>query len=161
MGGWVLWGDAVAERSASQGNNTGNGRGPDAQCWVHDSGLVNNAHLSGLTNVTVTQDNCECTYQVNHLSHFLLTLLLLPCLSRGRSNASPEKAASVVHGTGPTHPTRLFSCVFLASIPSSSVLKLVLATSALPRELSARSDFVAAATPHHCAATLPPCWGAY
>jgi hypothetical protein len=66
------------------------------------SGLVNNAHHSGLTNVTVTEDKCECSYQVNYLSHFLLTLLLLPCLVRGRSAAAPEDAASIVHGAGPT-----------------------------------------------------------
>jgi NAD(P)-dependent dehydrogenase (short-subunit alcohol dehydrogenase family) len=40
--------------------------------------LLNNAHYSGLASVHQTADRIEYTYQVNYLSHCLLTFLLLP-----------------------------------------------------------------------------------
>ena len=42
--------------------------------------LINNAHLSGLSKMHRTVDDIEYSYQVNYLSHFLLTRLLEPSL---------------------------------------------------------------------------------
>eukprot|EP00940_MAST-03C_sp_MAST-3C-sp2_P002272 g2272.t1 len=46
------------------------------------AGVINNAHFSGLHRPTPTEDGCEHSFQVNYLSHFLLTLLLLPSMER-------------------------------------------------------------------------------
>ena len=43
--------------------------------------LINNAHHSGLVHMSSTRDRIEYSYQVNYLSHCLLTLLLVPILN--------------------------------------------------------------------------------
>jgi NAD(P)-dependent dehydrogenase (short-subunit alcohol dehydrogenase family) len=43
--------------------------------------LINNAHHSGLVHMRSTHDRIEYSYQVNYLSHCLLTLLLIPILN--------------------------------------------------------------------------------
>lgn len=60
------------------------------------NGLINNAHHSGLTTLHVTEDNIEYSYQVNYLSHFLLTMLLLPSLNRQKIGSSiPSRIINV------------------------------------------------------------------
>ena len=61
--------------------------------------LVNNA---GVRNPPYgrTADGFETQFGANHLGHFLLTALLLPCL---RAAATPERAARVVNVTSGSH----------------------------------------------------------
>lgn len=44
--------------------------------------LINNAGIFGTHQVTITEDGLEQTFQVNHLGHFYLTLLLLENLKQ-------------------------------------------------------------------------------
>ncbi len=63
-----------------------------AREWPRITALVNNAGLASLER-KVTEDGFELTLQVNHLSHFLLTHLLLDPLRAGRArvvNVSSE-----------------------------------------------------------------------
>ncbi|RUS26695.1 oxidoreductase [Jimgerdemannia flammicorona] len=64
-------------------------------CWPLDI-LVNNAGLAGSAQLKRTPDGFEELYQVNHLSHFLLTNLLLPALKRS-SAARVINVSSVAH----------------------------------------------------------------
>ena len=48
--------------------------------------LINNAHHSGLSKVNCTHDRLEYSYQVNYLSHCLLTLLLIPLMTKNSNN---------------------------------------------------------------------------
>jgi len=59
-------------------------------------GLVNCAHESGLRDAQRTVDDVEVSYQTNHLSHFLLTLLLVPHMDN-------ECGSRIVHVTSRTY----------------------------------------------------------
>jgi NAD(P)-dependent dehydrogenase (short-subunit alcohol dehydrogenase family) len=70
--------------------------------------LINNAHHSGLSQLVSTQDRIEYSYQVNYLSHCLLTLLLVPVMSSPGHLFSPAAASSpppsrIVHVGSRTH----------------------------------------------------------
>jgi NAD(P)-dependent dehydrogenase (short-subunit alcohol dehydrogenase family) len=56
--------------------------------------LVNNAGISGPTEHTLSADGYELAFQVNHLSHFLLTAMLLPLLEAG----APARIVNVASG---------------------------------------------------------------
>ena len=55
--------------------------------------LVNNAGILG-TAYRVTEDGCESVFQVNYLSHFLLTLLLLEKMKK----SAPSRIVNVSSG---------------------------------------------------------------
>ncbi|RUS14165.1 retinol dehydrogenase 12-like protein [Endogone sp. FLAS-F59071] len=59
--------------------------------------LVNNAGLGGQPKPTKTTDGFEEIYQVNHLSHFLLTNLLLPALKRAPAARVVNVSSSAHH----------------------------------------------------------------
>lgn len=59
------------------------------------NGLINNAHHSGLASMNRTVDDIEYSYQVNYLSHFLLTLLLVPSLDLSATHALPSRVINV------------------------------------------------------------------
>jgi NAD(P)-dependent dehydrogenase (short-subunit alcohol dehydrogenase family) len=56
--------------------------------------LVNNAGISGPTERRLSADGYELAFQVNHLSHFLLTDMLLPLLEAG----APARIVNVASG---------------------------------------------------------------
>jgi NAD(P)-dependent dehydrogenase (short-subunit alcohol dehydrogenase family) len=68
--------------------------------------LINNAHCSGLVAQLATVDGVEHSYQVNYLSHFLLTLLLMPALAttfgEGGVGASPQQCGPSFSRPGST-----------------------------------------------------------
>lgn len=61
--------------------------------------LINNAHHSGLAKLISTEDSIEYSYQVNYLSHCLLTILLIPFLNSDNIS-SPSR---IVHVGSRTH----------------------------------------------------------
>lgn len=63
--------------------------------------LINNAGLVS-TSYKKTIDNFELNFGVNHLSHFLLTLLLTPLLSKSSSTA-PNKKSRVINVASHAH----------------------------------------------------------
>ncbi|XP_011159399.1 retinol dehydrogenase 12 isoform X1 [Solenopsis invicta] len=58
--------------------------------------LINNAGMAG-SSYEKTEDGNETTLQVNHLSHFLLTLLLLPKIKLSSPNCRIVNVSSNVH----------------------------------------------------------------
>ncbi len=56
--------------------------------------LINNAGMYGASH-SETDDALQATMQVNHLSHFYLTNLLLPKLRNGGSQAEPARVVTV------------------------------------------------------------------
>lgn len=68
-----------------------------AREWPRITALVNNAGLASLER-KVTEDGFELTLQVNHLSHFLFTHLLLGSLRAGRARV--VNVASEAHRRG-------------------------------------------------------------
>jgi NAD(P)-dependent dehydrogenase (short-subunit alcohol dehydrogenase family) len=61
--------------------------------------LINNAHHSGLAQIRSTPDHIEYSFQVNYLSHCLLTLLLIPILNSSKGSF-PSR---IVHVGSRTH----------------------------------------------------------
>ena len=59
-------------------------------------GLVNCAHASGFRKPKRTIDGVEVSYQTNHLSHFLLTMLLAPHMNN-------KNGSRIVHVTSRTY----------------------------------------------------------
>jgi len=68
-----------------------------AREWPRVTALVNNAGLANMQR-TITEDGFELTLQVSHLSHFLLTHLLLDPLRAGRARV--VTVASGAHWRG-------------------------------------------------------------
>merc|ERR1712205_188022 len=67
--------------------------------------LVNNAGLNTFGKDTPTDDGFEAHFQVNYLSHFLLTTLLLQLLRKNGSDSDPSRVinlSSVMHWSGKT-----------------------------------------------------------
>ncbi|KAJ8031747.1 Retinol dehydrogenase 12 [Holothuria leucospilota] len=62
--------------------------------------LICNAGLYGPSTRTLTDDGFELHFQVNYLSHFLLTLLLLPLLKESAPNSRIINVASEGHKFG-------------------------------------------------------------
>lgn len=58
--------------------------------------LVNNAAVAAYPNEK-TEDGIQTTLQVNHLGHFLLTLLLLPKMQKSSPNCRIINVSSIVH----------------------------------------------------------------
>ncbi|XP_011051801.1 PREDICTED: retinol dehydrogenase 12-like isoform X2 [Acromyrmex echinatior] len=58
--------------------------------------LVNNAGVAAYPNKK-TEDGNQMTLQVNHLGHFLLTLLLLPKMQKSSPNCRIINVSSIVH----------------------------------------------------------------
>ena len=71
--------------------------------------LVNNAGISAQPTVTHTIDGVELIFASNHLGHFLLTLLLLPAITRRIVNVASEvhdpRTASFIPDVAPLWPT--------------------------------------------------------
>jgi NAD(P)-dependent dehydrogenase (short-subunit alcohol dehydrogenase family) len=69
--------------------------------------LINNAHHSGLSHLVSTPDCIEYSYQVNYLSHCLLTLLLIPIMSSPgqlfSSAPSSTNTSRIIHVGSRTH----------------------------------------------------------
>ncbi|KYN29237.1 Retinol dehydrogenase 11 [Trachymyrmex cornetzi] len=59
--------------------------------------LINNAGMGSSFSLEKTEDGNEMTLQVNHLSHFLLTLLLLPKMQLSSSNCRIINVSSSAH----------------------------------------------------------------
>jgi NAD(P)-dependent dehydrogenase (short-subunit alcohol dehydrogenase family) len=68
-----------------------------AREWPRLDALVNNAGLASLRR-TLTEDGFELTLQVDHLSHFLLTNLLLEPLRAGRARVVTVASGAHRHG---------------------------------------------------------------
>ena len=69
---------------------------------IHLDILILNAGMQNSEQLLLSKDNVEMVYQVNHLSHFLLTRLLLPLLASPVSEANPS-AARIVHVSSSMH----------------------------------------------------------
>ena len=59
--------------------------------------LINNAGMGPTHSLEKTEDGNEMTLQVNHLSHFLLTLLLLPKMQLSSPNCRIINVSSIAH----------------------------------------------------------------
>ncbi|KYQ58958.1 Retinol dehydrogenase 11 [Trachymyrmex zeteki] len=59
--------------------------------------LINNAGVATYPCYEKTEDGNETTLQVNHLGHFLLTLLLLPKMQKSSSNCRIVNVSSLAH----------------------------------------------------------------
>ncbi|KYQ55823.1 Retinol dehydrogenase 12 [Trachymyrmex zeteki] len=59
--------------------------------------LINNAGVAAYPSYEKTEDGNETTLQVNHLGHFLLTLLLLPKMQKSSPNCRIVNVSSIAH----------------------------------------------------------------
>ncbi|TGZ55690.1 retinol dehydrogenase 12-like isoform X1 [Temnothorax longispinosus] len=59
--------------------------------------LINNAGMAAASSYEKTEDGNETTLQVNHLSHFLLTLLLLPKMQSSSPNCRIINVSSLTY----------------------------------------------------------------
>lgn len=59
--------------------------------------VINNAAVAAIPHEK-TEDGFEMTFQVNHLGHFLLTLLLLPKMIASSPDCRIVNVSSTIHG---------------------------------------------------------------